>query len=234
MRRGLFVLFAALAGPAAAMDIGPWHAAMLHGPYAADVLSTPSDAEVMAAWPAVARARKTPGNAIALCKADVAGRLSGCQVVVQRPASAGFGEALVSLAPRYRLRYAAEGARPAAADVLISASWPVPDTAPDWRVAPKDGDFMTSSTDAAWRHDGPERSVMNCLLGKLGTLYQCVVVYQDPPGIGLGEMSLRFASYLRFKPAMLGGKPVPVGLTIPFNWKAERRFPPAGTPAAGH
>ena len=25
---------------------------------------------------------------------------------------------------------------------------------------------------------------MNCLLGKLGTLYQCAVVYQDPPGIG--------------------------------------------------
>jgi hypothetical protein len=223
-----FLLTALLAGPAAAMDIGPWRAAMAHGPYAADVISTPSDAEVMAAWPAASKARGTPGNAIALCKADVAGRLSGCQVMVQRPGGAGFGEALVSLAPRYRLRYAPEGARPAAADVLISATWPVPDTAPDWRVAPKDGDFATSSTDAAWRHDGPELSVMNCLLGRLGTLYQCTVVYQDPPGIGLGEMSLRFADYLRFKPAMLSGKPVPVGLTIPFNWKSERRFPPGG------
>jgi hypothetical protein len=27
---------------------------------------------------------------------------------------------------------------------------------------------------------------------------------------------------------MLSGKPVPVGLTIPFNWKSERRFPPGG------
>jgi hypothetical protein len=220
------VLAAVAAGPAAAQDIGVWTAAGLHGPYARDRLSTPSDADVMAAWPAAAAARKLPGNALAACKADIAGKLSGCRLMVERPSNAGFGEALLALAPRYRLRYAAEGARPPQADVLISASWPVPDTAPDWLVAPKDGDFSTSSTDAAWRHDGPELSVMNCLLGKLGTLYQCVVVYQDPPGIGLGEMSLRFAAYLRFKPAILGGKPVPVGLTIPFNWKAERRFPP--------
>jgi hypothetical protein len=219
-------LTAAAAGPTTAQDFGVWTAAGLHGPYAGDRLSTPSDADVMAAWPATAAARKLPGNALAACKADIAGKLSGCRLMVERPAHADFGEALLALAPKYRLRYAPEGARPAQADVLISASWPVPDTAPDWLVAPRDGDFSTSSTDAAWRHNGPELSVMNCLLGKLGTLFQCVVVYQDPPGIGLGEMSLRFASYLRFKPATLDGRPMPVGLTIPFNWKAERRFPP--------
>ena len=227
MRLGaICVLTAAAAGPATAQDFGVWTAAGLHGPYAGDRLSTPSDADVMAAWPATAAARKLPGNALAACKADIAGKLSGCRLMVERPAHADFGEALLALAPKYRLRYAPEGARPAQADVLISASWPVPDTAPDWLVAPRDGDFSTSSTDAAWRHNGPELSVMNCLLGKLGTLFQCVVVYQDPPGIGLGEMSLRFASYLRFKPATLDGRPMPVGLTIPFNWKAERRFPP--------
>ena len=216
----------AAAGPATAQDFGVWTAASLHGPYAGDRLSTPSDAEVMAAWPARAAARKLPGNALAACKADIAGKLSGCRLMVERPANAGFGEALLALAPKYRLRYAPEGARPAQAEVLISVSWPVPDTAPDWLAAPKDGDFSTSSTDAAWRHSGPELSVMNCLLGKLGTLFQCVVVYQDPPGIGLGEMSLRFAAYLRFKPAILDGRPMPVGLTIAFNWKSERRFPP--------
>ena len=213
------------AGAAAAQDIGDWRAAMVHGPYAADQLSTPTNAEVTAAWPAKAAAHRDPGNALAACTADMAGRLSNCRVTVERPARAGFGEALLGLAPKYRLRYAAEGARPPAADVLISATWPVPDAAPDWLVQPKDGDFATSSTAAAWRHEGPELAVMNCLLGKLGTLYQCVVVYQDPPGLGLGEMTLRFATYLRFKPAMLGGKPVPVGLTIPFNWKKAHRFP---------
>jgi hypothetical protein len=213
------------AGGAAAQEIGHWRAAMLHGPYAEEMLATPSDAEVMTAWPSKAAGRKDPGNALAACKADVAGQLSDCRLMVERPAKAGFGEALLSLAPKYRLREAAEGKRPAAADVLISASWPVPDVAPDWQVQPAAGDFSTSSTPAAWRHDGPELAVMNCLLGKLGTLYQCAVVYQDPPGIGLGEMTLRFATYLRFKPAMLGGKPIAVGLTIPFNWKSAHRPP---------
>jgi hypothetical protein len=186
----------------------------------------------MAAWPAAAAARKQSGNALAACKADMAGKLSGCRLMVERPSNAGFGEALLALAPKYRLRYAAEGARPAQADVLISASWPVPDTVPDWRVQPKPGDFMTSATDAVWRTNGPLYAVMNCLLGKLGTLYQCMVVYQDPPGVGLGEMTLRFAPYLQFKPAMLSGKPMPVGLTIPFNYRNDKRFPPPEGPAA--
>lgn len=231
MRRGLAILAATLAGPAAAQDFGVWTAASLGGPYAGDLRSKPSDADVMVAWPAAAAARKTPGNAVALCKADTAGQLSGCQVMVQRPGNAGFGEALLSLAPKYRLRYAAVGARPVSADVVISASWPVPDVAPTWRVEPKPGDFMTTTSDAAWRSDGPLFAVMNCLLGKLGTLYQCVVVYQDPPGKGLGVMTLRFADYLRFKPAMLDGKPLPVGLTMPFNFRPDKRFPPAETPA---
>ena len=225
------ILASALATSAAAQGIG---VSGLHGPYADQIMSEPSDAQILAAWPAAAAARQTPGNAIAACKADLAGRLSDCRLMVARPANAGFGEALLALAPRYRLRYAAEGKRPAAADVLISASWPVPDVAPSWRVEPKPGDFMTTFTDAAWRSQGPLFAVMNCLLGKLGTLYQCVVVDQDPPGKGLGEMTLRFASYLRFKPAMLRGKPIPVGLTIPFNYRAERRFAPPGAPPASY
>jgi hypothetical protein len=177
----------AAAGPATAQDFGVWTAASLHGPYAGDRLSTPSDAEVMAAWPARAAARKLPGNALAACKADIAGKLSGCRLMVERPANAGFGEALLALAPKYRLRYAPEGARPAQAEVLISASWPVPDTAPDWlrRLRRRLLDLSPPTRPGAT--DGPELSVMNCLLGKLGTLYQCVVVYQDPPGIGLAR-----------------------------------------------
>ena len=235
MRRTLTASMAVVAccaaGGAGAQDFGVWRAADIHGHFAGDRLSTPSDAEVTARGPAAAAARKLPGNAIAACKADMAGKLSGCQVVVARPANAGFGEALLALAPKYRLRYAPEGARPAAADVLISANWPVPDVAPTWRVPPKPGDFGTTATDAAWRSDGPLFAVMNCLLGKLGTLYQCTVVYQDPQGMGLGVMALRFADYLRFNPATLGGKPVPVSLTMPFNFRPDRRYPWPGAAA---
>jgi hypothetical protein len=222
MRRAFGTAVAAvaccLAGGAVAGDLQGWRPAGLHGPYADEVRSRPSDAELLAVWPATAAARKLPGDAIAACKANLAGELSDCRIMVQRPAKAGFGDALLSLAPKYRLQPAAAGVRPPLADVLISASWPIPDVAPDWLVEPKPGDFATSGNKAFQHRDGPASAYMHCLLGKLGTFYQCVVVYQDPPGIGLGQMLLRFATYLKFKPAMLNGKPLPVGVTFGFNF----------------
>ena len=181
----------------------------------------------MAAWPAAAAAHKTPGNAIAACKADLMGELRDCRVMVQRPASAGFGDALLGLASKYRLKPAETIERPRAADVLIAASWPIPDTPPAWRVEPKSGDFATTASKAVWNSDKPIRAEMNCLLGKLGTLYQCVVVYQEPPGTGFGAMVLRLAPYLKFKPATLQGQPLPVAVTLPWNSRASRHDPPA-------
>lgn len=181
----------------------------------------------MAAWPAAAAAHKTPGNAIAACKADLMGELRDCRVMVQRPASAGFGDALLGLASKYRLKPAETIERRRAADVLIAASWPIPDTPPAWRVEPKSGDFATTASKAVWNSDKPIRAEMNCLLGKLGTLYQCVVVYQEPPGTGFGAMVLRLAPYLKFKPATLQGQPLPVAVTLPWNSRASRHDPPA-------
>ena len=127
---------------------------------------------------------------------------------------AGFGEALISLAPRFRLIRAAEGKRPETADAIITATWPAFDTPPDWRTPPKPGDFSTTTTPAAWRTGQPGSAVMNCLEGKLGTLYDCVAVYQDPPGKGFGAMLLRFQGFLRLEPAMVAGKPVDSGVNI--------------------
>lgn len=219
-----------VAGAAAAVPF--WAPAEIQGPYADQGLSTPSDAELMAAWPAAAAARKTPGDAIALCSADLMGALSDCRVMAQRPANAGFGDALLALAPKYRLKPVEDGERPRGAAVLIAANWPIVDTPPAWRVEPKPGDFSTSASQHVWNSPTPIHADMNCLLGKLGTLYQCVVVYQDPPGTGFGAMVLRLGPYLRFKPAMLNGQPIAVGVTLPWNSKSERRFLPTGAPAA--
>ncbi|MDB5428464.1 MAG: hypothetical protein JWR43_2439, partial [Phenylobacterium sp.] len=44
------------------------------------------------------------------------------------------------------------------------------------------------------------------------------VVYQNPPGKGFGTMLLRFAPYLKLKPALVAGKPVVYGVNIPMNF----------------
>jgi hypothetical protein len=72
-----------------------------------------------------------------------------------------------------------------------------------------------------WRYGGAGLAVMNCLVGRLGTTYECMVIYQDPPGIGFGTMALRFASYLRLKPATVAGNPVPASANFVFRWPAR-------------
>jgi hypothetical protein len=204
--------------PALAQELGKPGAASLYAPPSADeVASAPSDAEVTAAWPAKAAAQRTPGSAVAHCLTGPSGVLSDCQLTVQRPSNGEFGAALLALAPKYRLKPVPEAKRPAGTGVVITATWPVADTPPNWRVPPKPGDFATTATTAAWKSGETGRVVMNCMLGKLGTLYQCMVVYQHPAGKGFGTMMLRFADYLRLKPALLAGKPVLSGVNIVFD-----------------
>ena len=214
------------AGAAGAQELGHAEAASLFGPFAEDQATTPSNADVLAAWPAAARAKGLGGSAVAHCTADMAGVLSDCQIMLER-SHAGFGQALLSLAPKFRLRYAAEGKRPEKADAIITATWPVFDTPPDWRVPPKPGDFSTTTTPAAWRTGQPGAAVMNCLEGRMGTLHDCVAIYQDPPGKGFGAMLLRFQGFLRLKPALVDGKPTETGVNIAITFRPQK---PGETP----
>jgi hypothetical protein len=121
----------------------------------------------------------------------------------------------MALASRYRLK-PAEG-RTAGAEVVISASWPVAERQVDWQVPPKAGDFATTTTPAAWKYGKPGSAVMNCLVGRLGTTYDCMVTYQEPMGKGFGAMVLRLAPYFKLKPATVAGKPVPAAVNFPFR-----------------
>jgi hypothetical protein len=147
----------AAAGSALAQEVGKSGAASLYGVPADQVAALPTDAEVAAAAPP----KRTEGSAALHCTAGPSGVLGGCTVMLQR--NPGFGSALLGLAPRYRLK--PEDARPAGTDVVISASWPVVERQADWQVAPKQGDFATTTTPAAWKYGKPGSAVMNCLVG---------------------------------------------------------------------
>nr|MEA2798789.1 hypothetical protein [Phenylobacterium sp.] len=211
----LSALVLCAAGTAAAQELGESGPASLYGAPAQDIAALPTAADIKALWPPAAAARQAEGSAVASCTAVPAGALTGCQVMLER--GSGFGAALVALAPKYRLKPVAEGT---ARTVVITAAWPVADTPADWRVQPKPGDFATTATDVIAHEHLSGRAVMNCLVGKLGTTYQCMVIYQNPPGKGFGTLLLRFAAYLKLKPALVAGRPISYGVNIPMNFGA--------------
>ncbi|THD62879.1 hypothetical protein [Phenylobacterium sp.] len=206
-----------LAGPAAAQHLSGLGATHVYGPVADQLATQPSDDEVMAAWPARARAKDLGGSAVMRCVADSAGALSGCHVMLER-SHAGFGDALVSLAPKYRLKPAEPGQRPDGAEVVVTATWPAPETPVDWQTAPKAHDFATTMTPAVQRSGGRGVAVMNCLAAQMGALHDCTVVYQAPAAVGYGTMALRFQGFLQLKPATLQGKRIASGVDIVFNF----------------
>jgi hypothetical protein len=214
-RLALGALVLCAAGAAAAQELGKSGPASLYGAPAQDIAALPTVADIMALWPPAAAARKAEGSAVASCTAAPSGELTGCQVMLER--GSGSGAALVALAPKYRLKPMAEGS---ARTVVISTAWPVADAPADWRVEPKPGDFVTTATDAIAHEHLSGRAVMNCLVGKLGTTYQCMVIYQNPPGKGFGTLLLRFAAYLKLKPALLAGQPISYGVNIPMDFGA--------------
>ena len=212
----------ALAAPAAAQNLGHWRPAYFAGPFADQAVAAPTNAELIATWPATAAARRTPGNALARCKAAPSGALSDCRISIERPAGAGFGAALLALAPRYRLLpVLTDRDRPGEADVFIQANWPPADTAPDWQVAPQPGDFAITPTEQVRHFGKPGYALMNCLLGPLGAAHDCRVAYDDPHGIGFAQMALMFGPMLRLKPARRDGVPVPVAINIAWHFNGR-------------
>jgi hypothetical protein len=214
-RLALGALAVCAAGTAAAQELGESGPVSLYGAPAGDIAALPTAADVMALWPPAAAARKAEGSAVASCTVGPSGALTDCQVMLER--GSGSGAALVALAPKYRLKPMAEGS---ARTVVITAAWPVADTPADWRVQPKPGDFVTTATDAISHEHLSGRAVMNCLVGKLGTTYQCMVIYQNPSGKGFGTLLLRFAAYLKLKPAAAAGRPISYGVNIPMTFGA--------------
>jgi hypothetical protein len=217
MRRGSSLpalLLLVAAAPAAGQEIGGRGVTSVYGPEGERLLSAPSDADVMAAAP---QGRKPQGSAVMHCKAAASGVLRDCQLTLQR--GSGFGAALLSLAPKYRVELPEHAAEDE--DIVVTASWPVPETPVDWQVQPKAGDFAISYTDAAWRSGKPGYAVMNCQQGTLGELRQCMAVYQNPPGKGFGTMLLALQAYLKLKPATLGGKPISSAVNVGFHFAAH-------------
>src|SRR5512140_3105711 len=99
-RVGAVLAAAIWAGGAAAsaQELGGPGAAHLYGQPDSQIAARPGDADVMAAWPAKAKARGLGGSAVMHCLADAEGALGACHVMLERN-HASFGEALLSLAP---------------------------------------------------------------------------------------------------------------------------------------
>lgn len=95
------MLVAAAISPAAAQDNS---LAPPNLPVRTKWESLPNGDDVVRAYPARARRNGVGGAVVVTCGVDADGYLRGCEILAERPEGYGFGEAALSLMPRFKMK----------------------------------------------------------------------------------------------------------------------------------
>jgi TonB family protein len=199
----------------------------------------PSYAEVLAAYPAKARAQKVSGSATLDCRIDKDGGISACRQLHESTEGYGFGAAARSLSDRFVTPTVdGKGVSIAGSRVHLRVSFAAEalDTAspiigkPDWLALPGVGDFTSVVSPAARAAKVfKARVVMLCKVAAEGALADCNVQSEDPGGLGYGASAVALAPRFRLAVWTPEGLPVVGGtVRVPLRFDLEEAM--AGAP----
>lgn len=194
-----------------------------------------ADADVMAYYPAQAKAAGVEGTATMTCRSDRHGAARHCALVSEEPVGEGFGAAA--------LRIAAASVdidldlTPAQADLqrpitlTFSLSPPsikpnllvpvrVREATPPWLRHPSLQEQVATYPELAARTGREGHASMSCVVAKDGEMNDCVVVEETPQGAGFGKAALELAHFFQIKPYSELGFPLAgmrIGIPVAFR-----------------
>ncbi|MDB5498922.1 MAG: TonB family protein [Phenylobacterium sp.] len=192
-------------------------------------VAEPSGQDVRASFPERALHEHINGEAVALCRHDRDGRLTDCKIQWETPAGYGFGAAVLSLAPKYRVRI--EGSAQPPVEVALPMFFSAPGPVPPSREAA----FQEAAGRFAWLAPAgpywPEKALrmasggragIDCRVTDDGRLSDCRPASDEPVSLGFLMVTMRMAE----RGWMTAG-PKPAGATEPADgyWRFEVDFP---------
>lgn len=161
------------------------------------------------------------GYAAAHCHVQRSGELTGCFIIKETPKGRGFGDAALSLAPRFRVaRELASIPHPTPLWVDVPIRLP-----PPGRIAERTVEAPTWITridlnrppkvfppEAAASGLTTGRGVARCVVGSDGSMTQCAPEAAEPAGLGFAEAAAKLASTLKMNLWSADGAPVEGGV----------------------
>ncbi|PZQ62592.1 MAG: hypothetical protein DI570_10130 [Phenylobacterium zucineum] len=155
------------------------------------------------------------GRAAMTCAVQDDGALSACKIIRETPVGLGYGDALLSMAPKFRRT---PPGKQDLREVNAVWDWYHPDTPPDWIRRPSAGDLKAVLPRRALEKGIDGRAVVSCTVTVQGSLVDCVPIEEAPTGIGFGEAAVALTPQMLMRPARLKGQPSPSTVRIPINW----------------
>jgi TonB family protein len=237
------VNFEGLAGPASPpgsrIPGGPGSDA--HGPVVMDRpewIEAPTYAQVVAAYPPLARKDKVSGHVALECAYGDGGRLRHCDIISEIPKGYGLGEAARDLSKDFMAPdtdAAGRKIRNAATSVaftfdldMLNGQTPVIGT-PQWTHVPQGVDLAAGFPPAATAAHVPVGHVtMGCDVGPGGHLLNCAVSRQAPEGLGFDKAALALSAVFQVTVWTDEGLPTVGGhITVPIRYEAPEPSPAA-------
>lgn len=226
MPRLLLVLAAALALAGGARAASPPPT----GDVEPDWLHKPGPYDLRAVFPVGLHG---PGRAVLRCRVNIEGLLEDCRVTSESPPGKGVGAAALLLVPNFQMRPAVRAGQPAKGTVNIpilfdggvgsyNGSTVEALVHPLWLQAPTQAEVA-----AAYPRRGPAEghAAMRCELKADGRLRECVVLSEEPPYRGFGEVAKKLAPRFRALTDPARFEHSKVLVTVPFALEAQPPSP---------
>jgi len=185
------------ATPAAAQSDGPgW-------------VEAPTVADIVAAYPAKARAANLGGSVMLTCAIARNLHPKDCAAVTEKPGLYGFAPAALKLAEKLKLGSSAIVGQnifiPVTFDpAVLSGNATV--TKPAWVETPGLADYQATFPKTP-NGVNDVRVVLGCTVGASGFLSACAVAQETPEGQGYGNGALALAEKFRLSPWSTDGQP---------------------------
>ncbi|HEY1879497.1 MAG TPA: TonB family protein [Caulobacteraceae bacterium] len=107
------------------------------------------------------------------------------------------------------------------------------DTTPDWRQRLTAEDILAVYPGAALARGVGGRAMINCVVTVLGSVRDCQVVSESPPGYGFGGAAIALTPQFQFWPAKHDGSPVEAKINIPIVFSTYAPLTESQLPAKG-
>ncbi len=218
----------------------------------ANWLKTPSEEDLRGMWPAEAWKLQLGGKVRLDCEVDLQGLAQDCRVASEDPPGMGFGNAALSLTPKFLFHPATEDGVPVTSRTTFSIKFEgpsgrtslgsrIPNSAVygpqigptyfliahvPWAKAPSDKDVSAAYPKRANPDTPFGHVVLACQFDKTGDLTGCLTDAEEPTGQGFADAARSLTPLFHLDPADAGDldlKRVKVNLAVHFIAPSHRQ-----------